>query len=541
MDVLRQQIRRAGRRLALQRFLSLVTWHWFAALLLAAGVIGVDYFRPLGIQTWVWPLAGLGAGILTAAVWVLVTRRNELEAAIEIDRRFGLKERVSSTLALESDQLDSPAGKALVDDAVKRVSRLHVAEQFRLKLNRWALLPLVPGVAAFLLAIFLHPAVGKNALDGSTEKKEQKTVKTAINHLSKKITEQKKKASEKNLKLAEEPFAKLEAGLKRLDKDAPGDRKQALVELNDVKKELEKRREQLGGGEKLQEQLKQLKDLHQGPADKMADAMRAGDFKAARDEIKELRDKLAKGDLDEKAKAELTKQLDQMEQKLTQLAKAHDQLKQDLQKQIAEKKSKGQKKEAEELQKQLAKLQQKDAQMEQLKKMSEKLGECAKCMKQGDKAGAQAAMDAMKAQLEELSEQADEMAMLDEAMSELDEAKDAMNCKECNGEGCAACRGDRPGGMGMGKGRGKGARPEDPNKTGFYDTNVKQKLGKGAAVVTDLVDGPNVKGQVEQEVQTQFEAAKADQSDPLTGQQMPRSYREHTKKYFDSLRDGSNK
>ncbi|HEV3023566.1 MAG TPA: hypothetical protein VGX76_13925, partial [Pirellulales bacterium] len=81
----------------------------------------------------------------------------------------------------------------------------------------------------------------------------------------------------------------------------------------------------------------------------------------------------------------------------------------------------------------------------------------------------------------------------------------------------------------------------DPNQTGFYDTKVKQKLGKGAAVVTELVDGPNVKGQVEQEVQTQFEAAKADQSDPLTGQQMPRSYREHTKKYFDSLRDGSNK
>jgi hypothetical protein len=147
----------------------------------------------------------------------------------------------------------------------------------------------------------------------------------------------------------------------------------------------------------------------------------------------------------------------------------------------------------------------------------------------------------MKQQLAELAEQAEEMAMLDEAMEELDDAKDAMNCKECNGEGCAACRGDKMGGMGMGRGRGQGARPEDPHKTGFYDTKVKQKLGKGAAVVTELVDGPNVKGQVEQEVQTQFEAAKADQSDPLTGQQMPRSYREHTKKYFDALRDGTDK
>ena len=541
MDILRQQIHRAGRRLALQRFLSLVWWHLFAALLLAAGLVGLDHFYPLGVKPLVWPAGALGLGIVSAVVWAFATRRDDLEAALEIDRRFGLKERVSSTLALGPEQLDTPAGKALVDDAAKRVARLHVAEQFRLRLSRWAWLPLAPGAAAFLLALFLHPAVGENLVGGSTEKKEQKTVKTAVKNVTRKFTDQKKKAAEKNLKLAEEAFAKLEAGLKRLDKDTPADRKQALVELNDVKKELEKRRAELGGGEKLQEQLKQLKDIHQGPADKLADAMRAGDFKAAQNELKELRDKLAKGDLDEKAKDELTKQLDQMEQKLTQLSKAHEQLKQDLQKQIAEKKAKGQKKEAEELQKQLSKLQKQGPQMEQLKKMADQLGECSKCMKQGDQAGAQAAMDGMKQQLDELAEQAEEMAMLDEEMDELDEAKDAMNCKECNGEGCAACRGDKPGMMGMGRGRGQGARPEDPHKTGFYDTKVKQKLGKGAAVVTELVDGPNVKGQIEQEVQTQFEAAKADQADPLTGQQMPRAYREHTKKYFDALRDGTDK
>jgi hypothetical protein len=382
--------------------------------------------------------------------------------------------------------------------------------------------------------------VGENIVGGSTEKKEKKAIKAAIKNASRKFDDQKKKASEKNLKQAEEAFTKLEAGLKRLEKDSPADRKQAMVELNDVKKQLEKRRQELGGGEKLQEQLKQLKDIHQGPADKLAEAMRAGDFKAAQEELKELREKLAKGNLDEKQKAELTKQLDQMEQKLNQLAKAHDQLKQDLKKQIAEKKAKGQKKEAEELEKQLAKLQQQGPKMEQLKKMAEQLGECSKCMKKGDEAGAQAAIDGMKQQLDELAEQAEELAMLDEAMDELDQAQDAMNCKECNGEGCASCRGERPG-VGMGRGRGKGARPEDPHKTGFYDTKVKQKTGKGAAVVTDLVDGPNIKGQIEQQIQTEFESVDADQSDPLTGQQMPRSYREHTKKYFESLNDGSRK
>ena len=47
--------------------------------------------------------------------------------------------------------------------------------------------------------------------------------------------------------------------------------------------------------------------------------------------------------------------------------------------------------------------------------------------------------------------------------------------------------------------------PEDKTKMteGAFDTRVKQKMGKGAAVVTDFVDGPNMKGKVQQEIQTQ--------------------------------------
>jgi hypothetical protein len=202
---------------------------------------------------------------------------------------------------------------------------------------------------------------------------------------------------------------------------------------------------------------------------------------------------------------------------------------------------KGQNKEADEIEKQLAKLAQKGPQMEQLQKMADKLGQCSKCVKEGDKAGAKAAMDGMKAELADLQEQADELAMLDEAMSELDMAKDSMGCKECGGMGCRACAGDNPfgrPGMGMGRGRGQGPRPEEKGDTNAYDTKANLKRGQGAAVVIGSVEGPNMKGQVEQEIQTQFEAAKAAAEDPLTDQQLPRSYREHAKKYFDGLREG---
>jgi len=543
MDVLKQQVRRAQRRLVLQRFFAVLSWSWFAALLAAAALIAVGKYYPLGVLAWGWVAIALGVGLVFAIGWTWFTSRGQLEAALEIDRRFGLKERVSSTFALGPDQLDSPAGKALVEDALKRVGRLHIAEQFRVKLGRWTWLPLAPAALAFLLAMYLNPSAGENKAGGSiATKAERKVVKTSTDALRKKLIERRKEARDQGLKDAEELFAKLEQGTKELTKSDLADRKQAMVELNDLAKDLEKRRQKLGGGDKLQEQLKQLKNIQQGPADKLAEAMRQGDFQQALKELKQLRDQIEHGKLDDENKAQLAKQLEQMEQKLNQLVQAHKKLEQDLKEQAKQMRQQGRNKEADEIEKQLSKLAQKAPQMEQLQKLADKLGQASKSVKQGDKAGAKAAMDAMKAELADMQEQADEVAMLDEAMSELDMAKDAMGCKECEGMGCRACQGGnnpmgRPG-MGLGRGRGQGPRPEEKTNTGFYDTKANLKRGKGAAVVIGSVEGPNMKGQVQQEIQTEFEAARAAAEDPLTDQQLPRSYREHAKKYFDGLREG---
>ncbi|MEX2561170.1 MAG: hypothetical protein WD403_14710 [Pirellulales bacterium] len=542
MEVLQRQVRRVRRRLTLQRFLGVLSWCWFATLMAAAALIAADKFYPLGVQPWAWVAAAVGLGAIAALFWTFVTRRSYLEAALEIDRRFGLKERVSSTLALDSAERESPAGRALTDDAVRRVERLHMADQFRLKFNRWALLPLAPAVAAFLVAMFLNPALGDNKAGGSVQSTVQrKQVKNSTTALQRKLIDHRKKAREDGLKDAELLFKKLEQGSKKLAEAKTADRKQAMIKLNDLAKDLEKRREQLGGGEKLKNQLNQLKDIQKGPGDKLAEALRQGDFKQAQNELKKLRDQLEQGKLDEKSKAELSKQLQQMEEKLRQMAQNHQQKQSELEKQIAEKRAAGQSKEADRLQRQLDKMSKQSQQMKQLEKMAEKLGQCSECMQQGDKAAAMAALDSMQAELSQLQEQLDEMAMLDEAMDQINQAMDSMNCKQCKGMGCKACMGGGDGdgmGDGLGEGQGQGARPEEKGNTGFYDTKVKQKLGKGAAVVTDFVEGPNVKGQVEQEIKTQFDSARTGDADPLTDQRLPRGYREHSRKYFDSLREG---
>jgi hypothetical protein len=541
MEALRRKVLIARRRLAIQRFLRALPWCLFATLLVAAAAIAVDKYYPLLLDVWAWPALGVAEGIALAAGWVWFKGQSEVDAAIEIDRRFGLKERVSSTYSLSEAERDSAIGRALIQDASRAIDRVEVAEGFHLSLDRFALLPLAPAVVAFLVAVFLNPA--SDTATATTEGAQEKVqVKHAIEVAEQKAAERRKEARELDLKELEEPLTKLEEGLKQLAK-GDDDRHQALVKMNDLKKELEQRREQLSGNDRLKDQLEQLKNLARGPADKLAGALKNGDLKQAAKELEALKDQLQNGKLDEQSRAELTKQLEDMEQKLRAMAEKHRKLEDDVKSQIAEKRAAGQTKEAEELEKQLAKLAKQGPQMQQLERLAQQLGQCAQCTKQGDGQGAAEALSQLQGDLADMAQQLAEAELLDEALDQLSMAKDSMACKECNGEGCAACRGlgnrfSRRRGNGLGEGQGEGDRPEEETRTGFYDTKVKQQIGRGAATITDRVEGPNVKGRVEQEISAQFEAVRGSNADPLADTKLPRGYREHARTYFDTLREG---
>jgi hypothetical protein len=148
-------------------------------------------------------------------------------------------------------------------------------------------------------------------------------------------------------------------------------------------------------------------------------------------------------------------------------------------------------------------------------------------MQEGKSGEAAAQLGDLQADLNQLQQQLDEMEMLDAAMDEISQCKGGMG----------RMRSERPG-DGLGEGHGFGDRPEDRTDAKFHDSTVKQKTGRGAAIVSGFVEGPNVKGQVQQEIQEQFETAKSDNADPLTGQRLPRDYRDHTRKYFDAFREG---
>jgi len=157
MEEIKRQVGRAQRRLVLQQFLRVFGWSLFATLLLATIGLAIPRLWVLSVDQqiwdWSWIGGGIAAGLLMAAIWTYVIRWTRLDAAIEIDRRFGLKERVSSTLALGRDDLSSDIGVALVTDAIRRVERIDLREQFRVAPTWRMVLPLAPAIAIVLVTM----------------------------------------------------------------------------------------------------------------------------------------------------------------------------------------------------------------------------------------------------------------------------------------------------------------------------------------------------------------------------------------------------
>ena len=554
MEALEKQVRRARRRLMLQSLGAKLAWCWFVALLVAAAAIGAGklWVPPVPQEAWaaIWLTSALAGGLMAAAAWTALRRQSSLAAALELDRRCGLKERVSSTLALDSATRETEIGQALLRDAEQRVRGVDVAERFRLRLDRRALLPLVSAALAFALAA-LVPVRAPQA-PAKVASRQTLPIKQATKALVKRLEAQKKEAAEKGLPEAE-AIAKLEEGVKKLSETKQNDRKQTLLELNDLVKDAQARREELAGSADLKKQLAALKNLQQGPAEALGQALKNGDLDKALKEIENLKQQMAAGKLDAKAQKALAEQLDQLQQQLAQKAEVHKKLTEQLKEQVEAARRSGNQEAADKLQEQLDKLAAQKSQTDKMGAMAAQLKQAAECLGEGDCEKAGEALGQLGEQLAGMQDSLQEMESLDVALEGVAECKKSMACQNCQGEGCGQCQGDewkktfgeldpfsrrRGGGKGIGVGLGPGPG-KDTNPDGkFYDSAVKQQPGRGAAKVIGEADGPNRKGNVREEIQTEFSTAEQNTADALSEQRLPRDYRDHAQKYFDALREG---
>ena len=571
MNEIVRQVARARWRLNLEQFLRLAPWTMFAALLVACVGLAVPKFVFLpatatdaGWQLWLasWTGGSAVAGLLAAVAATWWKRRGDYEAAVEIDRRFGLRDRVASSLLLSPEERESSMGEALLRDTAERVALVEIPERFAVRARWTAALPVAPALGAVLLALVANATAPQSSTEASDTAAAQvrDQIRKSADELKKRLEEQRKRATESGLADAEDLFKKLQQGTDELKDKQAIDRKTALLNLNEMAKSLQQRRDGLSSAENMRKQLEQLKNLEKGPADKFGKAMQQGDMKQALKQLNQLQKDLKEGKLDNAQREQLTKQLEQMREQLAEAANNFEQAKKELEQQIQQKQAAGETEAAAKLQQKLDELNKQGKQIENLENMAQKLNEAAQACKDGDCQKAADKLGELAQDLEQAQAQLDQLETVNELMDEIADAKSSMNCGKCQGAGCQECQSQGKGkgqgqgqkgqgfssqrgqpGRGLGKGRGAGDRPEEDVDGKFYDTRAKTKVKAGEAVRTGFADGPNIAGKSVASVRQEVVESLRTDPDALPDQSLTRSQREQARQFFEGLGKGSPK
>ena len=494
MDKIRQQVANASRRLFFQAWLNWLNW----AVLGCFSIAFILLLLPKLIEweglpeRWVmycWSAAGvLSLFGATAIAWW--KRPSALNAAVEIDRRYSLQERCSSVLAIDavdSKALETGVGQALIRDAENQLERIDLRDHFPVRpAPQWAWVALPLAACAALSSV--PDAISAQRATVRTSKQDRVVaVKNATDPILKALQKRIEQAEETGDQEAADAFKRLEGQVQKLQKGQDPDPKKVIADLNEIKKELQQKRDTFGDSESFKESLESLKDLDRGPGESMAKAMQEGDFGKAKDEIAQLAAKMAEGKLD----PEQTKQLQNQMQKLREAMKESQEKRKDL---IAEAKRELQDAEREgntqkvaRLRKELEKLESSTRSSQAMEKLERQMGALEKSLESGDKQAALDAMDSMQEQFEKLELDQKAADDLESMIQEINDAKESSKCTECNGEGCEQCQGDSQSGSQSGKKSG--------NKSGGAGKKSKTGSGKKGASEGQEGDGQDGEGQ----------------------------------------------
>ena len=564
MNEINQQVRRARRRVVTGRFFNMLTLAAFSGLLVAVIGMAIPKIWHLSfLQTqnhhdaWVysWIIGGAVIGFLAAAILTWKSQSSQMDVAVEVDKRFGLKERLSSAMSLTPEEAETKAGQALMADAESRAETIDVRDEFRYKPTWRALLPLVP--IMLLIGLMFVPNAEKKVVASEGTNIAKKKREVIVTEFKKKIEEKRERRLSKGLKDADKEVKSLEEKFDQLlDDGALADKKQSLVKLNDIKKQIEDKQREIGSSKELRQNLNKLKDTSNGPAKELADAMSEGDMEAAKKAIQKLADKLKSGKLNKIEMKKLAKDMENMADELRKIAEKHQADKQKLEDEIKKAVESGDLDKAAKLQEKLNQKKAMDKQQDKMQKMADKLKKCANCMKPGGKPGGngqkqkgkqggqqpgdsgqqQAQAEAAGESLEDLAKSIEGMQQQLEDMEALEDLREmAEGCKNAmqgGGEGDKGGRND----WAKGKGPGGGKRGLEKEKIGRFKTRDKGSLQKGETVVTGDADGENITGRSVSETRELVKASMSEESDPLQDMKLPKSRREHGQQYFKNLR-----
>jgi uncharacterized coiled-coil DUF342 family protein len=531
-SVLQRQVGRVSRRLFFQLLLDSLIWCWVGALALSAVWFLVQlYALRAPIDGSSWAVAGglVGAGALLAVVLAFVRAPSRLAAALSLDEKFGLKERVTTSLTLAPDMEQTSAGQALLADVSERVTGLQVGSRFPVRV-RWSAVLVPAGVTLLVLAgLLLEPFKGTSVADAANNPlvtPEQKAeLQQKLEKLAKKPTEQKPEDPEKSKELQ-----KIEAELEKIV-NKPHDTKDAVrersKEITDLENDIKQRQKDLADkASSLKEQLKNIDRMgnsgqKDGAAKELEKALKEGDFKKAEEIIDQLAKKLENEELKPEEKEKLAKQMDGLRDQLQRLAEQKDE-----EKRLEELKKKGQLSD-EAFKKAMDDLKKKKDELKDLDEMADKLSECKQCMGKGDSKNAGKSLKKAGDKLRKLESEGKETEDLEQKLQALNE------CKQCMGSAMGQMSSKFPGTK----------RPE--TKDAPYKSRSQQQRVEfdpsGQKEIQDFVPGKSFKKKTSSEIAGEVQQASQEAPEAVERQRVPQASKEMTKGFYEALRKQSEK
>lgn len=580
MDAVNRLISRAWRRNILQGFLRGFVWVALASLTIALFAVAAPKIwaieslqQPAAAAKWFWQWVGgaLAIAFIMALAGVWFRRSSKADVAIEIDKRFGLRERISSALLMHPTDRTSPAGSSLIKDATKSAERLEIADKFPLSIGPWAFSVLIPAIGIVALSFVANRPINHVIADEPLTSDARSKIVQAVRESKMKLQNRAKPVQ------TDDPLAATEKliaeKLDDLSQEKLETKKEVLFRLSDIQNEIDRQKSKLGDLNALKKEFSRF-EARQSASKDFSEAMRQGKLDVAKEAVRDLADKLKKGEIDqatmEKLSADLAKMAKSMEKAKREFEEKKRELERDLDRAIADNNAQR----AEQLKKQLEELQAGQRQMEQIDQLAKKMQQAADQLaknstqarpnrqpdqaksgagnqlakegqpgqkkdqsSQGEEAANQSAPGEM--ELDELEGLAEQIADLEEEMNQNDRLEEmAEHIKGLKGQ-CQNPNKIKPG-DGLGEGRGEGKRPFQEDAANIYKSQVRAKVQPGETVKYGTAEGPNAPGVSRELIKQQIASSQAAELDPLKDQKLTKAEREHLREYYQRLRDDQN-
>jgi hypothetical protein len=547
---LHRQLTRVRRRLFIQSLWDSLVACWAVALILAAGWSLVEPHVLSDASSWLrWAVAGglFGAAIIPAIIIAIWRRPTALETALSLDQRFGLKERITTSVSLSEAEKGSPAGSALLADVEERIAKLEVSGGYPFALRWTALLVPVCGGLLAVAALLYHPETSKAV---PPESNDQPITNAAQIEKEMKKLEKKPREQKKGEKASPEAIQQFEDEMDKLTVKPRDNRKQVQELIKDATaledKMMGRQRGLMEKREALKEQLQQMdrfekQEKREGPAEDIQKALKDGDLNKAKEEIEKLAKKLEENKLNDKEKEQLQKQIEDVKDKIKRLTEL------DKQEEKLEELSRKDGAEGEEAKRQLDQLRKNKAKLEDnlknLQDLADELQQCQQCLKQGKSGQAGQRLRQAADKLEKMTGEG-EMEELEEQLNRLQKAKSAM-CKGCQGgdKGEQGADGDQDQPGSNNPAQASGRRPESADgPTGKIDARSRAEMTKGELRIEGFEKGFNLKRpKKSSELVGEIKQASQEAPEAIDRMRIPKAVGDISKGYFENLRRDAEK